>query len=272
MQSRNDDEIDLDMEDENESPTQSSTRVIATSTSQERGMEPQADPIPASIRAQLPASFIKPISQPSVSICSAPSDITNKTTNFLALDKCLPNRQFLQFLSIDSISRPASSPTSTPEPLNKLSYDKEWLAITRVFASELVLGDPSSLVPRDKGETYYLPLILAEEKWVEENIEKKGLDTIPQNFEITAPTYEPAVDIRTNEQPKEYTNPQTVAFCELVGIENQFMASEEHRAERRRQGPKFDEIRNEGGRGRGNGRYRGGGRGRWRRGGRVRGT
>jgi hypothetical protein len=34
----------------------------------------------------------------------------------------------------------------------------------------------------------------------------------------TAPVYDPWVSIDTRDQPKEYTNPQTSAFCSLVGI------------------------------------------------------
>ena len=85
---------------------------------------------------------------------------------------------------------------------------------------------------------------------------------IPENFKITAPIYDPAVGIKTQELPKEYTNPQTVAFCELLGIENKFLASEEEREARRLRGPRPSVGRKGGfgGRGRGGGRgFRGGG-------------
>lgn len=258
---RNDDEIDLDMEDDENTPAIPQNSLYDSEHSQKPLLE-EEDSIPDSVRAQLPASFTKPTpkptSNPHENSTPIPPEISNKTTHFLALDKCLPGRKFLQILSID----PINQPVSTPSPPYQLSYDKEWLAITRVFASDLTLGEPSSLVPPNKGEAFYAPLVTAQEKWVEENIEKEGLLKIPENFEITAPVYDPAVGIGTKEQPREYTNPQTITFCNLVGIENKFVASEEEREERRLQGPKAGELNTFGGRGRGGGRgFRGHGRG-----------
>jgi lariat debranching enzyme len=257
---RNDDEIDLDLDDDDVSSSIPKENVQNLEQSQAPQSIGEEESVLDSVRAQLPASFAKPASKPHFIHDPIPSEIINKTTNFLALDKCLPGRKFLQILSIDPInpSTPTSSPT--PDSPHELFYDKEWLAITRVFASDLTLGDPSSPVPPNRGGAVYLPLLVAEEKWVEENVEKKGLMRIPQNFEITAPVYDPEVGIGTKEQPREYTNPQTAAYCHMLGIENKFGASEEEREARRQQGPKTEVVRNSGGsgnRGRG-GRYVGG--------------
>lgn len=253
---RNDDEIDLDMEDEEPAKP---LPIPTTNDSDQTLNAPQIidnDSVPDSIRAQLPASFAKPAPRPPKAEIDVPSGITNKVTNFLALDKCLPKRKFLQILSIDPISQIQSSST----PPFKLLYDKEWLAITRVFANDLELGDITSQIPPNKGESHYLPLIAAEEAWVDENIIKSGLMEIPENFEITAPVYDAEVGIGTNEIPKEYTNPQTTAFCKLVGIENKFHASEEERENRLNIGPREDTMWTGHGRGRGSG-GRGGDRG-----------
>lgn len=224
----------------------------------------KAEAIPAEIRSQLPASLA-----PLVSLTTLPNStaIQNTVTRFLALDKCLPYRKFLQILDIDPISQPQSTLSEPP----KLSYDKEWLAITRVSASELTVGEASYPIPTDRSRDYYAPKILIEEEWVSDHISDF---TIPENFEITAPVFDPAVDhVGMKGQPREYTNPQTSTFCELVGIPNLFHTSEENRDERMRNAPRPPSG---GGGGnwnsnmnmdRGRGRSRGRGRGR----GRVRG-
>jgi lariat debranching enzyme len=51
--------------------------------------------------------------------------VTNQTTRFLALDKCLPHRDFLQILDIETDSISSSD--------DSLAYDPYWLAITKTF-------------------------------------------------------------------------------------------------------------------------------------------
>ncbi|KAH0340747.1 DBR1-domain-containing protein, partial [Aureobasidium melanogenum] len=275
----NADEIDLELEDDTEPTTApvapgqglDGARVpIAAST------EPTttASTVPEDLRAQLPASFARPPPRPESTNqpISHPPGITNTKTHFLALDKCLPNRDFLQVLSMPAISDPTASPQ---RPL-QLEYDTEWLAITRVFASELnVGGDPNTRAPPDLGEAHYAPLIDTAETWIKENVKDM---TIPQNFEITAPIFDPAAGIHVQGAPKEYTNNQTSRFCEMLEISNPFDISEEEREERMRVGPRPDEQRRDGGfrggrggGGRGGGRGRGNGRGRGGHGGRGRG-
>ncbi|KAA6406769.1 MAG: lariat debranching enzyme [Lasallia pustulata] len=131
------------------------------------------------------------------------------------------------------IENDSSTPTEAPKPPSpagplRLSYDKEWLAITRVFAA----SSPLTPAPPDAGEAAYRPLIEAEEAWVQEHIVEKGKLEVPENFEVTAPVYDRRVKVGVREMPREYVNPQTVAFCGLVGIGNAFAASEEEREER----------------------------------------
>lgn len=253
---RNDDEIDLDMEDDEPAnpPPSSQTNDNRSYTTQQATI---SETIPEDLRSQLPPSFTRPSPATPAPPLPRPEAITNKTTNFLALDKCLPNRKFLQILEIE----PIDTDDPSPKPL-ELSYDKEWLAITRVFASQ------SPLLPQNRSVSHYGPLIAVSETWIEDNLVAKDLMTIPQNFEITAPIYDPGLNVGVREQPREYTNPQTVRYCEMLGIENTFAASEEERDERMKKGPRAEEERGDrGGRGRGGGRGgagRGGGRGRGR--------
>lgn len=262
----NTDEIDLELEEDGE-PTTSAVVApgqgldgvkVSTDTTAEPAAGPASSNVPEDLRAQLPASFAKPPPQPAApqqQPMSHPPDIKNTKTHFLALDKCLPNRDFLQLLSMPAVSSPDATLT---RPLH-LSYDKEWLAITRVFATELHLGgDPNTRAPPDKGETYYTPLISAQETWIEEHITDF---TIPQNFEITAPVYDHVMGIRMTEQPREYSNNQTSRFCQMLEIPNLFDIGEEERERRMRVGPRPDEVRRDGGGrgGFGRGRGRGGG-------------
>lgn len=249
---KNDAEIDLDLDDDEE-PT-----VLVPNDKQVAETDVQGKP--DDIRTLLPESFARPstasnFNQPPKLPFS--QGITNKTTKFLALDKCLPGRHFLQLLKIAP-----HAPGDYERPL-KLEYDREWLAITRVFAEELQLGNPDISVPHDKGDVYYRPLIEKEMAWVDEYVIKPGKMTIPEDFVQTAAVYEPATGIHVTGGPGEYSNPHTQAFCDLLHIPNAFHATDEERARMMRQGPRPDSARPDrrggfrGGRGQGRGQGRG---------------
>lgn len=283
----NENEIDLDMDDDDETPAREiRTNGTAASKNQdeisledneEEVVTTTTSSVPSDLRAQLPAAFASP-SRPSPGSQPgqpAPLEVTNKTVRFLALDKCLPGRKFLQLQEIvpqrSSGKSALSCSKDNPKEKPKFEYDPEWLAITRVFASDLILGDKFAQLPPDLGESHYRSLIEKEQVWVEENIVKPEKLEIPANFVITAdPFIEGSPEI-VNEGPLEYSNPQTQTYCDLLGIENKFHASDEERAARIRNGPRPAEQRQNGrGRGGGGGGGRGGrGRGRGR-GGRTR--
>lgn len=263
---KNEDEIDLDIDDEDPSSVPS-TPTFSTPIQPTSQVPLETDSIPSDIRSQLPAAFTRPKSPPrqTVEKLPPPVGITNTRTQFLALDKCLPNRKFLQILSIQPLKQ-----SDPPAPLC-LSYDEEWLAILRVFASH----DPHQPNPHNLGEAAYAPLIDKEETWVEENIVKKngsempGNMAIPDNFEFTAPVYDGRlIGSVGRQQPQEYSNPQTQRFCEMLQIPNWFDDNEDVREERRRaKGARIESESGRGGdRGRGRGRGHGGGRGGGRRG------
>ena len=204
-----------------------------------------------------------------------PEAINNPATQFLALDKCEYNREFLQLLEIEAICETSLQGWPKDRPF-RLQYDPEWLAILRVFASDLELGgSPKDVVAPDRGETYYRDRIAEEAQWIEEHITMEGLLGVPENFSRTAPIYDPELGVDSSEMPREYTNPQTSDFCKLLGIDNPFDISEEKRNDRIALGPRPEADRRgfqggrhggrggDGDRGRG-GRHnnnRGGGRG-----------
>ncbi|KAL1885163.1 lariat debranching enzyme [Paecilomyces lecythidis] len=225
------------------------------------------DEVSEDLRRQLPASFSRPQQPPTPLNGPFPEAITNKETHFLALGKCERNQEFLQLTEFHPVSEQDDVQQERPF---RLHYDKEWLAITRVFADDLRVGDRYASIPPNRGDLYYKDQIIEAEKWVEENIVQKGKLAIPENFVPTAPFYDPAIPVSTSEQPSEYNNPQTAEFCEMLGIENRLYLSEEERNARIAAGPAPDTSRhnnnnnnnnNNRGYGRDNGFGRRGGRG-----------
>lgn len=290
----NPDEIDLDLdEDETTAPKpgdqEASTSGKAPESAAAAPTDNDKSGVSEELRAQLPASFrISPRALPQLRRWPrsppppekrpgqpVPATITNQTVRFLALDKCLPGRRFLQLCEVFPFG--ASDPAAAAAPTTatgtagsryKLQYDPEWLAITRAFADSLIIGDRKAKTPPDLGEEHYRPLIDAEREWVEENIVKPGKLDVPENFVITAPPHAPGDPEITREQPDEYTNPQTETFCALVGVPNLWAASDKERSIRKKKGPPASHgeglrsERNRGGGGRGSSRGGGSGRGR----------
>ncbi|KAI1110644.1 lariat debranching enzyme, C-terminal domain-containing protein [Nemania sp. NC0429] len=286
----NPDEIDLDDEVEgllakqSTQPPDDPSAVQVPPSEATEATEPQSG-VTDELRAQLPASFAAPAVQPKPNLTTGqpvPATITNRTTRFLSLDKCLPRRKFVQLTAIRPIDERARP--SGPNRTNYiLKYDPEWLAITRVFARDLKIGDPAARPPLDLGEAAYRPLIDAERAWVDEHVVGPDRLAVPHNFEITAPPDPPGHKLESDPpHPDEYSNPQTAAFCELLGVPNLWDASPEERAARKAAAPPRSAADNSGGhwgrggggggggygRGRGSGRGRGGGGDRGGRGGR----
>jgi lariat debranching enzyme len=272
----NADEIDLDMDDEEMPPP---AKPVAENGSPSRANKdeinldddgdvsttaPTPSAVPSDLRAQLPAAFSAPRPRQTPGQ-PTPLEVTNKTVRFLALDKCLPGRKFLQLLEVHPHTKSEASlpqPTSRSKP--KFEYDPEWLAITRVFAPNIILGNKYAPPATNLGEGVYRPRIEAEQAWVHEHIVNADKLEIPENFVITAPIFQLGMPEFVNESPVEYNNPQMQQFCDLVGIENKFYASEDEKNERMRKGPEPVDERPHGGFGRGGGRGRGdrgGGRG-----------
>ena len=293
-ESRNTDEIDLDLDDD-APPTSLAqpTSIDKTANPDELDLELEDDvdgittvapgqgldnthiptngqaptPLPAldEARAALPESFRRPLRRPEPEPIDHPPDIANKTTHFLALDKCMPNRHFLQLLAIPAFHAEPNVDLDALRPL-RLSYDREWLSITRTFAltEPPVFGDPSANVPQIKTQSEYRKLMAEQRAWIDAQLPADSDLVIPENFEVVAPVYDGGDwNLPQYSTVQEFPNPQTERFCQKLGVPNVLAISESDRAERMAAGPRHDpdaeRFAAQGGRGRGRG---GSGRGR----------
>ncbi|CAE6454904.1 unnamed protein product [Rhizoctonia solani] len=136
------------------------------------------------------------------------------STRFLALDKCLPRRQYLHVLDLHPATPESNLGTSPPT----LTYDREWLAISRALHPFLSTERHQPNLPPVWD---IAPLIQESQRWVDENVGEREVGHV-QVFAMTAPG-----PVNTNPRPARnlkpppwYTNPQTEAFCAMLGLEN----------------------------------------------------
>ncbi|CAD5121766.1 DgyrCDS10243 [Dimorphilus gyrociliatus] len=128
-------------------------------------------------------------------------------TNFLALDKCLPRRRFLQIMDVENDSDDF-----------RLQLDREWITILRNTDHLLSIQRSVNYMPgRNSDEASDFEATEAQKRAVEDDF--GGNFFIPENFEMTAPPCEnPNGNFYQSNYPTVYYNPQTDLFCDMVGI------------------------------------------------------
>jgi len=134
-------------------------------------------------------------------------------TKFLALDKCLPRRQFLQVLEV-------GEEVAAEEDV-VLRYDPEWLAVLRSTNHLLSVEKKPRYTP-GPGSTERWDFTPTPEELAEVERRLGGDLDIPYNFEQTALAFRPSgggkPSLRGVPQPQATTNKQTTSLCAKLGI------------------------------------------------------
>ncbi|XP_066260268.1 lariat debranching enzyme [Euwallacea similis] len=131
------------------------------------------------------------------------------TTKFLALDKCLPRRKFLQIIDV---------PHDASQKI-QIHYDLEWLSILFLTNHLLSVRNINTYMPGLGGNERYDFTPTEEEKSFVSSKMGNNLQ-IPKNFRPTAAAFQPGVAPKKNKQPDAKLNPQTTELCALLGIDD----------------------------------------------------
>ncbi|KAK7021887.1 lariat debranching enzyme [Paramarasmius palmivorus] len=198
------------------------------------GEDAKQDPAPLPVQSNNPDEInlddeIEDVAAPPA---PAPAPPPPSITRFLALDKCLPKRKFLEVIDI-----PIEDTFKGPP--NELVFDPEWLAVTRAFQPFFSVHRHQIPFPE---EDLAREMVAKELEWVHANILKEEMmipvnrvqqfvQTAPgpgsegnqkfrqrESFEITLLFVQLSIFL-TMEAPL-YPNPQTEAYCKLLQIEN----------------------------------------------------
>jgi len=130
----------------------------------------------------------------------------------LALDKCLPRRDFLQVLEIPDEKNEKNSDFFSP----LLEYDLEWLSVLKSSNHLWNLTPRTSYMPgKESSERFNFVPSEDEMKTIEDLFD--GNLTIPQNFVQSAPAYS-ATDSKKAAQPSLLCNAQTTDFAARLGV------------------------------------------------------
>ncbi|CBI19325.3 unnamed protein product, partial [Vitis vinifera] len=122
-----------------------------------------------------------------------------QVTKFLALDKCLPGRKFLQIVEIETVPGPY-----------EIQYDEEWLAITRKFNSIF----PLTIHRANLGGAQVDMQDCRD--WVRSRLLTRGAK--PFEFVQTVPCYDPSQSASNSCFSGYHRNPQTELLLQFLEL------------------------------------------------------
>lgn len=140
-----------------------------------------------------------------------PHEGTELSTKFLALDKCLPKRRFLQVLDLNAAAASADE--------IQLSYDLEWLAILCNTKHLINVKNSTNYMPGPGSPYRWIFTPTAEEtKLVQQKM--PNLIIPAESFVRTAEPHRATERGGANRQPRAQLNPQTTDFCHQLDIDD----------------------------------------------------
>eukprot|EP00934_Nitzschia_sp_Nitz4_P007975 Nitzschia sp. Nitz4//scaffold61_size107673//105515//107511//NITZ4_004259-RA/size107673-snap-gene-0.105-mRNA-1//1//CDS//3329555782//7965//frame0 len=183
-------------------PSQVTTRVVAEKCQEQDGASSNADS-EEKVNTSTETHFVALESKDN---CSGP-DLTDLMTKFLALDKCLPRRQYLSILHVDSEVAKAD---------RHLEYDAEWLAVVKK-THNLTSPDRRRIdVPQELEN-----VTNADMEWVESRLnELNGGKTISTEFDHTVPLASNSVFQRRVPPLPNMGNPQTDKLLQMLDLDH----------------------------------------------------
>ncbi|KAG5677050.1 hypothetical protein PVAND_006834 [Polypedilum vanderplanki] len=162
----------------------------------------------------------------------------NETENtiFVALDKCLPHRNYLEFLEYgETVERDEND-----QPIIELQYDEEWLTILSLTNKFLNCSSSFTKLPQElnANQSFDNGSSLQKQRWnytpsqdeIQAVVKRLNNDlTIKQSFMQTKNAFNPEwdkTDFRNLKQPEEICqNYQTKEFCDRLNIDDPLYVS-----------------------------------------------
>jgi hypothetical protein len=133
--------------------------------------------------------------------------LTEQMTRFLALDKCLPRRQYLSIVHV-------TTPMAKEEA--RLEYDPEWLAIVRKTHRMTCVQKKIVHMPEET-------IIVSDEEinWIVERLVERQNDLkIPENFARTVPIYSDSMFQGYCRPFQRMGNPQTDELLSILEMDH----------------------------------------------------